>query len=124
MQGKALAEQISQLVLDIKGQDIVIMDLQGLTSIADYFVICTVDSDVQAKAIKNHIADELLYQSIRPWHVEGTNNLNWVLMDFVDVVVHIFLKESRDFYSLEKLWGDAKITQIKDDDETSGTHTQ
>ena len=120
MQAKALAENISQLVLEKKAHDVVIMDLKGLTSISDYFVLCTVDSDVQAKAVKDHIADELIYQSIRPWHVEGTKNNNWLLLDFVDVVLHIFNKETRDFYSLERLWGDAKMTHVKDDDETSG----
>ena len=124
MESRELATNIAQLILEKKGDDVLLMDLKGLTSITDFFVVCTADSDVQAKAIKNHIQDELLYQSVRPWHVEGSKNMNWVLMDFVDVVVHIFQKEAREFYTLERLWGDATITEIKDNDETSGIHTE
>jgi len=124
LKSKKLAEQIARLMLEKKGIDIIMMDLQGVTNMTDYFVICSVDSDVQAKAIMDHITDELVYESVRPWHVEGMHYRNWILLDFVDVVVHIFQKEAREFYSLERLWGDAEITAIKDDDETSGIHTR
>ncbi len=124
MESRELATNIAQLILEKKGYDVLLMDLKGLTSITDFFIICTADSDVQAKAIKDHIQDELLYQSVRPWHVEGSKKMYWILMDFVDVVVHIFQKEAREFYTLERLWGDATITEIKDNNETSGIHSK
>ncbi len=122
MEAKQLAERISQLILEKKGEDVVLQDLRNITNMADFFVICSVDVDVQAKAIIDHIREELLYESIKPWHTEGKPGSNWVLLDFVDVVVHIFKKEARKFYALERLWGDAKITHVKDTDETSRTH--
>lgn len=124
MQGQELAYKIANLILEKKGEKVIIQDLRQVTSMADYFVICSVDVEVQAKAILNHIKDELIYQSIKPWHTEGTAQSNWILLDFVDVVVHIFKKESREFYSLERLWGDAKIIEIKDENDTAATHSE
>jgi len=124
VQGQELAYTIANLILEKKGEDIVIQDLREVTSMTDFFVVCSVDVDVQAKAILNHIKDELVYQSIRPWHTEGDAKSNWILLDFVDVVVHIFKKESRDFYGLERLWGDAKIIEIKDENDTAATHSE
>jgi len=117
-----LANIIAQLMLAKKGTDVYIMDLQGLTTITDYFVICSAESDVQVKAIKDHITEQLRLHAVKPWHVEGEEAMHWVLLDFVDVVVHIFQPETRQFYSLERLWGDAKITEVTDEDETAGIH--
>ena len=122
MEGKKLAHKIADLILEKKGEDIIIQDLRRVTSMTDFFVICSADVDIQAKAILDHIKDQLVYQSIKPWHTEGAQS-SWILLDFVDVVVHVFTKESREFYGLERLWGDAKITEIKDDNDTAGTHT-
>ena len=109
-----LANKASQLCLDKKGYDVKLLDLKGLTTITDFFVICTADSDIQVKAITDHLRNELGKIKIKPWHIEGYENLRWVLVDFVDVIVHIFQPEIRDFYGLERLWGDAKITEIED----------
>lgn len=124
MDSKQLAHTIGNLILEKKGENVVIQDLRGLTSITDFFVICSVDVDVQAKAIVDHIKDQLVYQSIKPWHTEGSAFNNWVLLDFVDVVVHLFKKEFRDFYGLERLWGDAPRTEIKDSDDAARTHSE
>lgn len=124
MQGRELADQISQLILEKKGDDVLVLDLVGLSSAADYFVICSVDSDVQARAVMEHIKSELIYQTVKPWHTEGIKTSNWILLDFIDVVVHIFRPETREFYGLERLWGDADFIEVKDIDETSGTHTE
>jgi ribosome-associated protein len=124
LQGRELADRISQLVLEKKGGDVAILNLIGLSSAADYFIICSVDSDVQARAVMEHIKSELIYQTIKPWHTEGIKTSSWILMDFIDVVVHIFRPETREFYSLERLWGDAEIIHVKDIDETSGTHSE
>ncbi len=114
MDSKQLARKIAELVFNKKGFDVKIIDLQKLTTIADYFVICSADSDTQVKAIADEIDKTLRDEGIRCWHKEGYKGLNWILLDFVDVVAHVFKKDSRQFYSLEKLWGDAEITDVTD----------
>lgn len=114
MKSKELAHLIAEYSLEQKAENVKIFDLKGLTTIADYFVICSGDSDVQVKAISDNIIEKLAQQKIKVWHKEGYQSLNWVLLDLVDVVVHIFRPETRLFYKLEKLWGDAKITKVED----------
>lgn len=114
MDSEKLTQLIVQFSLQKKAEDVVIMDLKDLTTITDYFIICSGDSDSQVKAICDHIIDQLKKEHINVWHVEGYQALNWVLLDLVDVVVHIFQPEVREYYALEKLWGDAKITKVKD----------
>ncbi|MCB0722699.1 MAG: ribosome silencing factor [Ignavibacteriae bacterium] len=117
MKGKELAEKIAQLMLDKKGEDVKIFDIRDITTVVDYFVICSASSDTQVRAIANHIKDETGKMGEKPWHNEGLNNLSWVLMDYVNVVVHIFLNETRRFYNLEGLWADAEIIEVKDEAE-------
>lgn len=124
MTSMELANTASQLCLDKRATNVIVMDLRGLTSITDCFVLCSADSDIQVKAISDHIRDELSKEKIKPWHVEGYESLRWVLLDFVDVVVHIFQQETREFFGLERLWGDAKILEIEATDETKGIHTK
>lgn len=124
MQSQQLALHIAHLILEKKGTDVLVMNLKKLTSMTDYFIVATADSEVQVKAIMNHIEEKLADESIQPWHMEGLVSLTWVLMDFVDVVVHIFQHKARDFYGLERLWGDADFQEIKDQDETSGLHQE
>ena len=107
--------QVAHLSLEKRAEDVVVMDLRGLTSITDYFVICSGASDTQVKAIIEHIEDELRTKKLKPWHREGHSNLQWVILDYVDVVVHVFLPEVRDFYGLERLWGDAEIVKVSDE---------
>ncbi|MBV6478727.1 MAG: Ribosomal silencing factor RsfS [Ignavibacteria bacterium] len=114
MKSKKLAEKLADLMLQKKGTGILIMDLTKLTTITDYFVICSASSDTQVKAISDFIKDETKKLNERPWHNEGYTNLSWVLLDFVDVVAHIFLEETRRFYNLEGLWADAVITEVRD----------
>ena len=98
-----------------KGENIVLLDLQELFTITDYFLICSADSDTQIKAITDEIEKKLLEnENIKPWHIEGRNNANWVLLDYVDFVIHIFKKETREYYALEKYWGDAPMEVIED----------
>ena len=101
-----------------KAQDILVMDLQGLTDTTDYFVLCTGMSDAQVRAISEAIIEGMKGKQEAPWHVEGLEERQWVLLDFVDVVVHIFLPEVREFYNLERLWGDAVTEEIKNDPDT------
>ena len=90
-----------------------ILDLRKLTAVTDFFVVCTADSDVQVRAIVDAVEEGLGKKGIRPWHREK-GSPNWVLLDFVDVVLHVFHTQARGFYSLERLWGDAEITAVKD----------
>jgi ribosome-associated protein len=107
-----LARRIADLALDKKAYDIKILDLSKVSSVCDYFVICSADADVQVRAIADHIADELRQGGDRCWHREGYESLRWVLLDYVDVVVHIFIREVREFYGLEDLWGDAPTEEV------------
>lgn len=116
MESKKLAEKLGNLMLQKNGKDILIMDLRSLTTVTDFFVICSASSDVQVKAIAEYIKDETGKLDEGPWHKEGFTNFKWVLLDFVNVVVHIFLEDSRKFYDLEGLWADAPITIVSDEE--------
>jgi len=112
------AEELSKIIVkgmeEKKASDIVVMDLREINnSVSDFFVICSGSSDTQIEAISDAIEEEV-YKSNkeRPWRSEGKNSCQWVLVDYVDVVAHIFLNNKREFYGLEELWGDAKITTI------------
>ncbi len=114
MNSKNLADKITDLIFNKKGYDVKILDLRKLTTFADYFIICSADSDTQVKAIADEIDDELRDEGIKYWHKEGYKGLNWVLIDYVDVVVHVFKKDAREYYKLEKLWGDAPVEEVQD----------
>ena len=100
---------------EVKGNDIDILDLREIeNTVCDYFIICNGTSNTQVNAIVNSI-QKTVSKSLKdkPWHVEGSENAEWVLMDYVNVVVHVFQKHIREFYDIESLWGDAKITSIE-----------
>ncbi|MCC5929286.1 MAG: ribosome silencing factor [Cyclobacteriaceae bacterium] len=115
---KTTAEQLSNIVVkgiqEKKGSDIVMLNLQKVgSSVADYFIICTGNSEAQIDAIRESIEKEVHKETRQhPWHIEGLQNKQWVLLDYVDVVVHIFQKDIRTYFSLEDLWGDADLTYI------------
>lgn len=115
MDSKKLAFKLAELALNKKAEDIKILDLRKITTIADFFVICTANSEPQVKAIANEILVGAKNEGENVWHKEGTNMKSWVLLDFIDVVVHVFLRDTRGFYSLEKLWGDAEVTDISEE---------
>ncbi len=115
MRSSTLAKRIAGLALTKKANDVVTMDLRGLTSMADFFVVCSADSEIQVKAIADAVEEGLEREGTAPWHRESASS-NWFLLDYVDVVLHIFHKNTRPFYNLEKLWGDAKIETVRDDD--------
>lgn len=115
MDSKTLAFKIAELALTKKAEDIKILDLRKITTIADFFVICTAFSEPQVKAVADAIHIGTKEDGETAWHKEGTSMRSWVLLDYIDVVVHIFLKDTRGFYSLEKLWGDAEITEVSDE---------
>lgn len=121
MTSKTLAKKIAKLTLAKKAYDIVILDLRKLTSITDYFVICSADSDTQVKAVADAVMEGLEKVGIRVWHNEGYVHRNWILLDYVDVVTHVFHKDIRKFYNLERLWGDAEFEYVKETDGTKAT---
>jgi len=114
LNSKQLSLKLANLTLSKKASDTKILDLRRLTTITDFFVICTGGSDTHVKAISDAVIDGSRKFGEKPWHREGTGSKSWVLLDYVDVVVHIFLNETRKFYGLEKLWGDAEITSVSD----------
>ena len=118
MESKEFANQITELIFNKKGYDVLIMDLRNLASFADYFIICSADSETQVKAVADEIDKSLRDIGIKCWHREGYQGLTWVLLDYVDVVVHIFNQETRQFYNLEGLWADAEIEAFKEIKET------
>lgn len=119
MTQKTNNEELLALIIEgienVKGENISILDLREIDNTpCDYFVICEGNSSTQINALSGSIQKTVSKElHEKPWHVEGTDQSNWVLMDFIDVVVHIFQKEARTYYNLEDFWGDAKITNIQ-----------
>jgi len=114
LDSKLFAEKIADLTFNKKGYDVRIIDLRSLATFSDFFVICSADSDTQVKAIADEVDKSLRDEGIKCWHKEGYMALSWVLLDYVDVVVHVFKKDAREFYNIEKLWGDAPSVDIVD----------
>jgi len=109
-----LVEKITQLIFEKKGSNVKVIELKTVSSVADYFILCSADSDTQVQAIAYNIDKSLRDEGIKLWHKEGTTALQWVLLDYVDIVIHVFQKDIRAFYNLEKLWGDAPIFEVED----------
>lgn len=110
---------ISELVIhgiqEKKGNDIVRLDLRNIhSSVADYFVVCHAESSTQVKAIA-HSVEEEVFKALKqdPWRKEGLQNADWIILDYIDVVVHIFKTDKREFYGIEDLWGDAEMQSFK-----------
>lgn len=117
---KVNSEKLSDVIVkgmqEKKAQDIVVMDMrEAKNAVADFFIVCSGNTDRQIDAIADSI-DEMVYKTFKenPWHIEGKNNKEWMLLDYINVVAHVFRKDKRTFYALEKLWGDAQITEIED----------
>ena len=106
------SKRISELMVDKKALDIQIIDVRDITTLTDFFVICTSESEPQTRAIADHINRTMKTEGNSSWHTEGYKYLDWVLVDFVNIVVHIFSKKSREYYDFERLWADGKITKI------------
>jgi ribosome-associated protein len=111
-----LAELVVKGMQDKKASDICVIDLKSLNNaVSDYFVISSANSDTQLDAIARAVEEEVFkITNQNPWQSEGRTNKEWILLDYVDVVVHIFLKDKRQFYALEELWGDAPIRYIEE----------
>ncbi|MCE5250713.1 ribosome silencing factor [bacterium] len=109
-------DRIVDLIMEKKGEDIVVLDLRNITSVSDFFIIATGNSSVHVKAIADEVREKLKNNySIKPWHVEGYEAQKWILLDYVDIVVHVFDAGTRTYYSIEKLWDDAGVRKIETD---------
>lgn len=115
MDGQKLAEFCAQKCLEKKAENVVILDLERLSSVADYFVVCSGFSDRQVSAIAQHVSDELRTTGVKTYHKEGFGDGRWCLIDFGTVIVHVFQDQLRDYYNLEGLWSDAKRIRITDE---------
>ena len=114
MESMELALKICKAASDKKAAEIVTMDMRGVMFSADYFVICSAPTATQVRAIADNIEEELDKAEIFIGHKEGYHEGEWILLDYGDVVVHIFKAENRDYYALEKLWGDAEIVKYEE----------
>ena len=108
-----ITKEITRLMIDKKALDITLIDVRKVTPLTDYFIVCSSESDPQTRAIFNHIKDGLAKKNIKPWKTEGYEYLQWVVMDYIDFVIHILNKETRAYYDFERLWADANIIKIK-----------
>lgn len=108
-------ERAATLALERKASDVLVLDLRGISSATDFFVIGSGTSDIQVRAIAEHVVEELETEGLRPDHVEGMDRARWVLLDYIDFVVHVFHPSAREFYQLETLWGDAPRREFIDE---------
>jgi ribosome-associated protein len=111
---RELALKAAEAALSKKAIDVTVLDVSGLTAIADYFIICSAESTTQVKAIAGSIEEELAKKRKKPLGVEGVGHSHWILLDYGDFIVHVFEQETRAYYSLEKLWMDAKVIEINE----------
>tara|TARA_X000001036_G_scaffold407826_1_gene417565 strand:- start:6664 stop:7014 length:351 start_codon:yes stop_codon:yes gene_type:complete len=107
-----IAKKASKLAFSKKAEDILIIEIKDLTSISDYFVICTANSAIHAKTIYETILDGFISEE-KPYRTEGLNNSSWIIMDYVNVVIHIFQEKERNYYSIERLWDDGNFEKFK-----------
>jgi ribosome-associated protein len=106
-------ERAVELAKDRKAGDMVLLDLRGLSDATDYFFLLTGTSDIHVRSIAEHVVEELKKEGVRPSHVEGLRSGRWVLIDYIDFVVHVFHPAAREFYQLERLWGDAPAQTLE-----------
>jgi ribosome-associated protein len=108
----ALARRAAAICLDNKADDVVVLDLHGVTDMTDYFIVASGTSDTHVRSVAQHVMDTLQKQGVRAASVEGLTQGRWVLLDYVDFVVHVFHPTLRAFYQLERLWGDAPALAV------------
>jgi len=109
---RATARKVAEFALEKKAAEVTVMDVRKVTDVTRFFIVCSGQSSPQVKAIADHVIDSCREAGIEIYHVEGYESLRWVLIDLVDIVVHIFQPDVRRYYQLERLWGDAPAEQI------------
>jgi ribosome-associated protein len=121
---KRLTGEVGKAVraaLDKKAVDVVVLDLRGTPAFTDFFILCSGQSQRQVKAIADGVEEALRTAKVRPSHVEGYERAEWVLMDYFTFIVHVFTPQTRTFYSLERLWGDAERIEVSDEEPASSS---
>ena len=113
---KTVAKKMVKFALSKKAEDVLLLDLRKITTMTDFFVICSGTSEVQVKAIADAVIAGAKKEKVGVYHVEGLEGLSWVLIDLVDIVVHVFKRDTRNYYQLERLWGDAEIEKFGDEE--------
>ena len=113
MSAEGVVRVAARAALEKNALDVAVLDLQGLSGIADYFVICSARSTTQADTVAEAVRMALRAQDVRPRHAEGSAESGWLLLDYGDVVVHVFLEDTRSFYALDRLWGDAPLVSVE-----------
>lgn len=114
MTSRTLAKKVTDFAISKKASDVLMMDLRKLNAPADFFVLCSADSDTHVRAIADAVRAGTDSLGVALWRSEGYRALSWVLLDYVDVVVHVFKKDARHFYNLERLWSDASVISVED----------
>jgi ribosome-associated protein len=114
LDAQSLARTAARLTLNKRAEDVMILDLRELDGVCDFFVLATGSSEVQVRAIADGVEEGLRSDGLKPWHVEGYEARRWILLDYVDVVVHVFHAKAREYYLLDKLWGDARREIVAD----------
>ena len=114
MNSKEMVKIAYEALSDKKGHDIKIIDIQSVSVLADYFIIAGGNNENQVKALANSVEEEMYKVDCKPKHIEGFDNANWILMDFSDIIVHVFNEEDRLFYDLERIWRDGKHLEVTD----------
>ena len=108
-----IVKEIALLTLDKKAEDVIMLDLREVSDATDYFIMVSGDTEIQVRAISDHVIEKVEEkQGLKPWHIEGYRYGMWVLLDYIDFVLHVFEKSTREYYQLERLWGDAKLVEL------------
>ena len=113
---QALAEKAAGLLFSKKASEAVLLDLRGLSSLTDFYLICTCQNEAQMRAIMNHVLRTLSRDGHKALRSEYHSGVRWAVLDYGDLIVHLFEKETRNYYSLERLWADAKAVKLKPED--------
>jgi ribosome-associated protein len=110
---RGTAQRAARAALDKKAADLIVLDVQAVSSVTDYFLVCSGKSTTHVRTITDAIRQDLKAEGIRPLHAEGRPESGWVLLDYGDVLVHVFLEDTRAYYALERLWGDAPSVPVE-----------
>ena len=110
--GARLLRIAARAALAKKAEDVLALDLRDLGAVCDYFLLCSAASEIQVRAVAEHVEEKLREAGARPWHVEGLEGRRWVLLDYVEIVVHVFHEKTREYYMLDRLWGDARSVDL------------
>jgi ribosome-associated protein len=123
VEAQVLADKAAALLFAKKADDLVLLDLRGLSSLTDYYLICTCQNEAQMRAVLHNVSKALSKEGIKPLRSEYHGGVRWAVLDYGDIIIHLFEKETRTYYSLERLWADAKAVKLKAEDYVTEAET-